>query len=65
MNFSMKSLFVIICVVLSIPPAMLARAAGFANVLFSARSPQDSVADDGPGQPKWQVLVGFNLQFLG
>jgi hypothetical protein len=26
--------------------------------------PQFSVADDGPGQPDWQVFVGFNLQFL-
>jgi hypothetical protein len=25
--------------------------------------PQFSVADDGPGQPAWQVLLGFNLQF--
>lgn len=26
--------------------------------------PQFSVADDGPGQPNWQVFVGFNMQFL-
>lgn len=26
--------------------------------------PQFSVADDGPGQPQWQVFVGFNMQFL-
>lgn len=27
--------------------------------------PQFSIADDGPGQPDWQVFVGFNMQFLG
>jgi hypothetical protein len=26
--------------------------------------PQFSVADDGPGQPDWQIFVGFNMQFL-
>lgn len=26
--------------------------------------PQFSVADDGPGQPDWQIFFGFNLQFL-
>ncbi|MEE2733593.1 MAG: hypothetical protein VYA55_22415 [Pseudomonadota bacterium] len=26
--------------------------------------PQFSVADDGPGQPEWQIFVGFNMQFL-
>tara|TARA_R110002049_G_scaffold308057_1_gene510749 strand:+ start:1317 stop:2099 length:783 start_codon:yes stop_codon:yes gene_type:complete len=26
--------------------------------------PQFSVADEGPGQPEWQVFVGFNMQFL-
>ena len=26
--------------------------------------PQFSVADSGPGQPDWQVFVGFNMQFL-
>jgi len=26
--------------------------------------PQFSVADHGPGQPVWQVFVGFNMQFL-
>lgn len=26
--------------------------------------PQFSVADEGPGQPEWQVFVGLNLQFL-
>jgi hypothetical protein len=26
--------------------------------------PQFSVADDGPGQPEWQVFLGFNMQFL-
>ena len=26
--------------------------------------PQASVADDGPGQPVWQIFVGFNMQFL-
>ncbi|MGE0621799.1 MAG: hypothetical protein AB7I04_14195 [Pseudomonadales bacterium] len=26
--------------------------------------PQFSIADDGAGQPKWQVFVGFNMQFL-
>ena len=25
--------------------------------------PQFSVADDGPGQPRWQVFAGLNLQF--
>lgn len=27
--------------------------------------PQFSVADRGPGQPEWQVFIGFNMQFLG
>lgn len=26
--------------------------------------PQFSVADEGPGQPRWQMLAGFNMQFL-
>ncbi|MDU7867257.1 MAG: hypothetical protein E7J78_08940, partial [Pantoea sp.] len=26
--------------------------------------PQASVADDGPGQPRWQIFAGLNLQFL-
>jgi len=26
--------------------------------------PQFSVADDGPGQPEWQIFIGFNMQFL-
>lgn len=26
--------------------------------------PQWSVADKGPGQPKWQVYVGLNMQFM-
>ncbi|EAX5650148.1 hypothetical protein BBY84_08630 [Salmonella enterica] len=26
--------------------------------------PQGSVADDGPGQPRWQIFAGFNLQFM-
>jgi len=26
--------------------------------------PQVSVADSGPGQPNWQIFVGFNMQFL-
>lgn len=26
--------------------------------------PQWSVADSGPGQPEWQVFVGFNMQFV-
>ena len=26
--------------------------------------PQFSVADEGPGQPEWQLFVGFNMQFL-
>lgn len=26
--------------------------------------PQFSVADDGPGQPEWQVFMGFNMQFM-
>lgn len=25
--------------------------------------PQGSVADRGPGQPRWQVFAGLNLQF--
>ena len=26
--------------------------------------PQWSVADKGAGYPKWQIFVGFNMQFL-
>jgi hypothetical protein len=26
--------------------------------------PQGSVADHGPGQPRWQIFFGLNLQFL-
>jgi len=26
--------------------------------------PQWSIADDGPGQPQWQIFMGLNLQFL-
>ncbi len=26
--------------------------------------PQFSVADKGPGQPEWQIFLGFNMQFL-
>jgi hypothetical protein len=26
--------------------------------------PQFSIADDGPGQPEWQVFMGFNMQFM-
>lgn len=26
--------------------------------------PQISIADDGPGQPEWQILLGFNMQFM-
>lgn len=26
--------------------------------------PQFSVADEGPGQPEWQIFLGFNMQFL-
>ena len=26
--------------------------------------PRFSVADDGPGQPQWQIFFGFNMQFL-
>jgi hypothetical protein len=26
--------------------------------------PPFSVADDGPGQPEWQIFFGFNMQFL-
>ena len=26
--------------------------------------PQFSVADEGPGQPEWQIFVGLNMQFL-
>lgn len=26
--------------------------------------PQFSVADEGPGQPDWQIFFGFNMQFL-
>ncbi len=25
--------------------------------------PRYSVADDGPGWPEWQILVGLNMQF--
>lgn len=35
------------------------------NTVYNAFiEPQFSVADDGPGQPEWQVFVGFNMQFL-
>jgi hypothetical protein len=35
------------------------------NVVYNVFiEPQFSVADDGPGQPEWQVFLGFNLQFL-
>ncbi|VFQ43370.1 hypothetical protein [Desulfoluna butyratoxydans] len=27
--------------------------------------PQYSVADDGPGQPQWQIFFALNMQFLG
>ena len=27
--------------------------------------PQFTVLDDGPGEPQFQVLFGFNTQFLG
>jgi hypothetical protein len=27
--------------------------------------PQFSIADDGPGQPEWQIFLGFNMQFPG
>jgi hypothetical protein len=26
--------------------------------------PQFSVADRGPGQPKWQIYIALNMQFL-
>ena len=26
--------------------------------------PQFSAADEGPGQPEWQIFLGFNMQFL-
>ena len=26
--------------------------------------PQFSIADKGPGQPEWQIFLGFNMQFL-
>jgi len=26
--------------------------------------PQFSILDDGPGQPEWQIFLGFNMQFL-
>jgi len=36
------------------------------NVVYNIFvEPQFSVADDGPGQPEWQVFLGVNLQFLG
>lgn len=36
------------------------------NTVFNAYiEPQVSIADDGPGQPDWQVLFGFNMQFMG
>lgn len=35
------------------------------NTVFNAFiEPQYSVAADGPGQPLWQVFVGFNTQFM-
>lgn len=36
------------------------------STVFNAYiEPQVSIADDGPGQPEWQVLMGFNMQFMG
>ncbi len=36
------------------------------NTVFNAYvEPQVSVADDGPGQPEWQIFFGFNMQFMG
>ncbi|MFQ5356699.1 MAG: hypothetical protein ACE5DY_09505, partial [Mariprofundaceae bacterium] len=36
------------------------------DVVYNAFvEPQFSVADRGPGQPKWQIFFGFNMQFLG
>jgi hypothetical protein len=35
------------------------------NVVYNAFiEPQVSVLDDGPGQPEWQVFIGFNMQFV-
>ena len=34
------------------------------NTVYNAFiEPQFSVADDGPGQPEWQIFFGFNMQF--
>jgi len=36
------------------------------NVVYNIFvEPQYSVADDGAGQPEWQIFLGLNLQFLG
>lgn len=35
------------------------------NTVFNMfAEPQFSVADRGPGQPEWQIFLGFNMQFL-
>ena len=34
------------------------------NTIYNAFiEPQVSIADDGPGQPSWQIFAGFNMQF--
>jgi hypothetical protein len=45
--------------------------AGIGNVFKRGKTvfsvfiePQASVADDCPGQPDWQILGGFNIQFM-
>jgi hypothetical protein len=35
------------------------------NTIYNAfLEPQYSVAVDGPGQPDWQVFIGFNMQLM-
>lgn len=35
------------------------------NTVFNAFiEPQYSITADGPGQPEWQIFVGFNTQFM-
>jgi hypothetical protein len=34
------------------------------SVFNAFLEPQFSIADDGPGQPQWQLFLGFNMQFM-
>ena len=46
--------------------AGIGRAIKKGNVVYNIFvEPQCSVADDGAGQPEWQIFLGLNLQFLG